>query len=157
MSQSNTVESWLQFQLRALARDELSPIYFSTGYIDDIPDDAPQRWQLAVDMIYRCVVSGLMGVVTPRYRNDHNAFFHAIRTLNPYTESGVNLWYGADLFSTDSLVELIDKYFPKTGPYDPLVNPAFIHELKDIFAQHDVPWSDAPLLPIITNDHSASA
>jgi hypothetical protein len=157
MSQSNTVESWLQFQLRVLTQDELSPSYFSTGFIDGIPDRTPQRWQLAVDMMYRCIVSGLVGVVTPRYRNDHDAFFHAIRILNPYDERGINLWYGVDLFSTDALVELIGKYFPETGQYDGTVNPVFIQELKDIFAEHNVPWSDAPLLPIVTNDHSASA
>ena len=157
MSQSNNIESWLQFQLRVLVKDELTPIYFSTGFIDDIPDDTPQRWQVAVVMIYRCVVSDLMGVVTPKYRDDHDAFFHAIRTLNPYKENGTNLWYGVDLFSTDKLVEIIEKYFPTGGPYDPSVNPVFIQELKDIFALHNVPWSDAPLLPVVANDHSSDA
>ncbi len=67
------------------------------------------------------------------------------------------LWHGGDLCPTERLLELIDKYIPEAGPYDRPVNPAFIQELKDIFAQHNVPWSDAPLLPIILNDHSAGA
>jgi hypothetical protein len=158
MSPSNNVESWLQFHLQLLARDDLSPASFLSGRIDDIPDRTPQRWQLAVDMMYRCIVSGLMGVHTPKYRNDHDAFFHVLRTFEPYgVGDGMALWHGGDLCPTERLVELVDKYFPKTGPYDRTVNPAFIQELKDTFAEHNVPWSDAPLLPIITNDHSASA
>ena len=158
MSPSNNIESWLQFGLQLLARDGSSPASFLSGRIDDVPDYTSQRWQLAVDMIYRCIVSGLMGVDTPKYRNDHDAFFHVLRTFEPYgAGGGMALWHGADLYPTEKLIELLDKYFPKTGPYERNVNPAFIHELKDIFAQHNVPWSDAPLLPILENDHSAGA
>jgi hypothetical protein len=158
MSTSNNIESWLQFHLRFIVRDEMSPAHFSSGRIDDIPDRTPQRWQLAVDMMYRCIVSGLIGVHTPKYRNDHDAFFHVLRTFDPYDNGdGMALWHGGDLCPTERLIELIGKYFPKTDPSDRTVNPAFIQELKDIFAQHDVPWSDAPLLPIVPNERSASA
>jgi hypothetical protein len=158
MSQPNTVESWLQLNLQLLARDDSSPAAFSTGRIDDIPDRTPQRWQLAVDMIYRCIVSGLMRVGTPRYRNDHDAFFHVLRTFEPYGQGdGMALWHGGDLWPTQRLVDLVERYFPQAGPHDRTVNLAFVQELKNIFAEHNVPWSDAPLLPITTNDNSASA
>ncbi len=148
MSEANTIESWLQFGLRILSGDDMSLIYFSSGRIDSIPDDTPQRWQLAVDMIYRCVVSGLLELTYPKYRADHDAFFHAIRTLNPFDRSGAVLWNWEQLYGTDKLVALIDKHFPKTGEYDPRLNLAFIQELRDIFAAAGAPWSDAPLLPV---------
>jgi hypothetical protein len=140
-----------------LSRDDISPIHFSSGLIDSIPDDTPQRRQLAIDMMYRGIVSGLMGVVTPAYRNDHGAFFHDISALDPYVGDGIALWHGSDLCATEKLIELVDKYFPKTGPHDRTVNPAFIRELKDTFAENHVPWSDAPLLPVNTNNHSPGA
>jgi hypothetical protein len=158
MPQPNTVESWLQFGLQRLARDDISPAFFLGGRIDDIPDRTPQRWQLAVDMMYRCIVSGLIDVHTPRYRNDHEGFFHVLRTFAPYGQGdGMALWHGGDLCPTERLIDLLDKYFPKTGPCNRAVNPAFIQELTGIFAEHNVPWSDAPLLPIIRNDNSAIA
>jgi hypothetical protein len=157
MSKQDNIELWLQRQLRFLSKDELSPAFFSASAIAEVQDGTIERWQLAVDMIYRCIISGLIGVLTPKYRDDHDAFFHAIRTLSPYGESGINLWHGADLFSTDELVEIVEKHFPAADPYDPSVNPAFIQELKDIFGQHGVPWSDATPLLVVANGQSASA
>jgi hypothetical protein len=149
MSGQDSIASWLQRFLRILSKDDLSPGFFSDSTIVGIKDRTPDRWQLAVDMIYRCIVSGLMGVLTPKYRSDLDAFFHDLRTLNPYDDSGIVLWNGADLYSTDALVDLVDKYFPNTGgAYDGTVNPAFIEELRAIFASAGVPWSDAPLLPV---------
>ena len=151
MSGQDSIESWQQRFLRILSKDDLSPGFFSDSTVVGIKDRTPERWQLAVDMIYRCIVSGLMGVLTPKYSNDVDAFFHDIRTLNPYDESGIVLWNGADLYSTDTLVDLINKHFPsRGGPYDGTVNPAFIEELRAIFFAAGVPWSDAPLLPVIT-------
>lgn len=158
MSQPNTVESWLQIDLQLLTRDDLSPAYFMSGLIDAIPDRTPQRWQLAVDMIYRCITSGLIQVGTPRYRDDNDTFFHVLRTSDPYGQGdGMALWHGGDLWPTEALIELIGRYFPQPGPLNRTVNPAFIQELKEIFAAQNMPWSDAPLLPIVATGSSANA
>jgi hypothetical protein len=131
--------------------------YWSGGIIDDVPGYSSQRWQLAVDMIYRCVVSGLLELTYPTYRDDHDAFFQAIRTRSPFDqskgvqfdESGGVLWNWEQLFGTDKLVALVGKHFPKTDEYDPNLNPAFVQELREIFSAAGVPWSDAPLLPVM--------
>ncbi|THD42331.1 MAG: hypothetical protein E7774_15745 [Bradyrhizobium sp.] len=158
MSQPNTVESWLQFNLQLLIDDNESPVGFMSGRVDGMPDRTPQRWQLAVDMIYRCIVSGLIQIATPQYRDDRDAFFHVLRTFDPYVDDdGILLWHGGQLSPTEALIAMVGKYFPTTGHYERTVNPAFIQELKDIFAAHGVPWSDAPLLPIVTGEDSARA
>lgn len=163
MQTHNTVDFWMQQHLLVLTSDDMSLAYLTGGTIDDVPDYSPQRWQLAVDMIYRCVVSGLLELTYPKYRGDRDAFFQAVRTLSPFgqssgipfDQSGGVLWNWEQLYGTDKLVALVDKYFPKTGgAYDDAVNPAFIQELHDVFAAAGVPWSDAPLLPIAATQGS---
>jgi hypothetical protein len=150
MPTTRTIDSWLQHNLRMLTKDDLSIGYFESGNIDSVPDYSTQRWQLAVDMIYRCVVSGLLELTYPNYRVDHNAFFQAIRTQNPFDQSGGFLWNWEQLHGTDKLIALVDKHFPGAGVANyETVNPAFIQKLRDIFATAGVAWSDAPLLPIV--------
>jgi hypothetical protein len=146
---TNTVECWLQQGLRLLTKDDLSLAFFESGNIDDVPDRTPERWQLAVDMIYRGVVSGLLELTYPKYRADHDAFFQAITILNPFDQSGVALWNGQQLYGTEKLAALVDKHFPKAADKcDGAVNTAFVKDLRDIFAAAGVPWSDGPALPI---------
>jgi hypothetical protein len=156
MSEQDNIDLWLQRHLRILSKDDLSPAFFSSSTIVGIGDRTRQRWQIAVDTIYRCIVSDLVRVLTPKYRDNRDEFFHAIRTLNPFDDNGVVLWNGVVLCSTDGLIALIDKYFPKTEGYDPRANPAFIEKLRAIFSENSVPWSDAPLLPIIARDPDQS-
>ncbi len=158
MSEQKNIELWLQTCLRFFASDDLSLVSFSSSTISGMPNYTLERWQLAVDMIYRCVVSGLLEFTYPNYRDDHDAFCQAIRTRSPFDESGGVLWNWEQFYGTDKLVALVNGHFPDAAvaSHD-AVDPAFIQELKDIFAEHNVPWSDAPLLPIILNDHSAGA
>ena len=165
MSTPRTIDGWLQHNFRALTEDDELLAYLASGCIDGVPDYSPKRWQLAVDMIYRSVVSGLSELTYPKYRADHMAFFHEIKTRSPFDrggegpfgDSGGVLWNWEQLYGTDKLATLIDKHFPKIDAnHDEIVNPAFIQELHDIFAAAGVPWSDAPLLPIITGNNSAS-
>jgi hypothetical protein len=163
MAINHTVDSWTQEHLRVLAKDDMSLAYVAGGIVDDVPDYSAQRWQLAVDMIYRCIVSGLLELTYPKYRVDHDGFFYAIRTLSPFDrsddvpfdESGGVLWNWEQLRGTDTLVDLINKHFPdRGGAYDGTVNPAFIEELRSTFASAGVPWSDATLLPVTTKSRS---
>jgi coproporphyrinogen III oxidase len=157
MQTQHAVDLWAQQRLVVLASEDMSLAYWSGGIIDDVPGYSSQRWQLAVDMIYRCVVSGLLELTYPTYRDDHDAFFQAIRTRSPFDqskgvqfdESGGVLWNWEQLFGTEKLVALVGKHFPKTDEYDPNLNPAFVQELREIFSAAGVPWSDAPLLPVM--------
>ncbi len=155
MSEQKNIELWLQTCLRFFASDDLSLVSFSSSTISGMPNYTLERWQLAVDMIYRCVVSGLLEFTYPNYRDDHDAFFQAIRTRSPFDESGDVMWNWEQLYGTDKLVALVDKRFPKTGGADnEIVNPAFIQDLRDIFAAAGVPWSNALLLPITATQGS---
>ncbi len=151
----DNIEQWLQNRMRLFSADDLPLTYFSSSIIAGAQYDNLERWQLAVDMIYRCIVSGLLELTYPKYRTDHDAFFQAIRTRSPFDpgppfdDSGAVLWNVEQLYGTDKLIGLVDKYFPNTGnAYDETVNPAFVEELRDVFAAAGVPWSDAPLLPV---------
>jgi hypothetical protein len=157
MSGQETIESALQTNLRILSSDDMPLVLFSSSTIVGLQNNTQERWQLAVDTIYRCVVSGLLELTYPKYRADHNAFFQAIRTQNPFDRSGGVLWNWEQLYGTDKLVALVDKNFPDAGEaYDEAVDPAFIQELREIFAAAGVPWSDTPLLPVILTSAGAA-
>ena len=67
------------------------------------------------------------------------------------------MWNWEQLYGTDKLVALVDKNFPDAGEaYDEAVDPAFIQELREIFAAAGVPWSDTPLLPVILTSAGAA-
>ena len=111
MSEQENIELWLQTRLRFFASDDLSLVSLSSSTIVGMPNYTLKRWQLAVDMIYRCVVSGLSDLTYPKYRNDHDAFFQAIRTRSPFDESGDVMWNWEQLCGTDKLVALVNGRF----------------------------------------------
>jgi hypothetical protein len=149
MSTSIRSEQWLQNRLRVLAVDDLSIVNFALGLSGEIPDELPNRWQFCIDMLYRTTTSKLLEIHNFVACHDLDSFYHAIRTISPFEEQGVVLWNGTLVYGTDQLIQLIGKYFPKTSGRDSRLNPAFIQELKAIFAANNVPWSDAALLPVI--------
>lgn len=139
----------LQLHLRELLDDDSSCISFILGNIDGMPINTSVRWQYGADMIYRCIVSGV--VTVPYFQidcEDLESFFRAIRTLNPFDSSGGMMWSGTFLRGTDRLENLLKKHFSDVPLYDPKLNAAFVKELKEIFVLHNVPWSETPLLPI---------
>ncbi|PXV58497.1 hypothetical protein SAMN04487785_115146 [Dyella jiangningensis] len=56
------VAIWLQGRIAMMSTDDMSALAFSSGRIESCPDDTIARWQLAVDMIHRCVVSGVLEI-----------------------------------------------------------------------------------------------
>jgi hypothetical protein len=141
----------LQLHLRELLDDDSSCISFILGNIDGMPINTSVRWQYGADMIYRCIKSGL--VIVPYFQidcEDLETFFVAIRTLNPFDSSGGMMWSGTFLRGTKKLQNQLEKYFSDVPQYDPKQNLAFVKELEEIFQQHDVPWSESALLPIIS-------
>jgi hypothetical protein len=145
-----SVAHQLQWQLRELSVDDSSCASFASGNIEDIPDNTVHRWQFGVDMIYRCFRSDLALVLYDQRKfGDINSFLVAIRTLTPFDRGGGMTWNANFLRGTDSLRNLIGKYFSDISQYDPNLNPAFVKELEEIFQRHDVAWSETPLLPIL--------
>jgi hypothetical protein len=139
---------WLQKNLRTLAEDDSSCAYFLSGIVDNLPDYTVSRWQLAADMIYRCVKSKLILIYNFADCTDEASFFVAIRTLSPFKSEGGLLWNGTLLYGSDMLTTIVEKHFPPSQPYSPDINCAFGEELDEIFQRNGVPWSETPLLPI---------
>jgi len=144
------VESWLQRQLRTMAVDDGSCAYFISGNIATIENYTLERWQFGLDMIYRCLKSGLILVHDFVGYPDEVAFIRALQTLSPFEDEGGVLWNGSLIYGSDFLVEVVEKHFPPSAPYSPASNSAFGEELDSIFQRHGVPWSETPLLPILS-------
>jgi len=144
----NDVQSWLQRQLRTMAVDDSSCAYFISGNIASNENYTLERWQFGLDMIYRCLKSGLILVHDFVGYPDEVAFTHALQTISPFGDEGGVLWNGSLIYGSQLLVELVEKHFPPSLPYSPAVNSDFGEDLESIFQRHGVPWSEAPLLPI---------
>lgn len=140
----------LQWQLRELTVDDSSCASFASGNIESIADSTVQRWQFGVDMIYRCFRSDLALILYDQRKfSDIDSFLIAIRTLTPFDRSGGMTWNATFLRATKNLRSLSSKYFSNVPQYDPTLNIAFIKKLEETFQQHDVAWSETPLLPIL--------
>jgi hypothetical protein len=144
----NDIGLWLQKNLRTLAEDDSSCAYFVSGNLNTIPNYTSSRWQLAVDMIYRCVRSNLILIHNFADCDDEASFFVAIRALSPFRSEGGLLWNGTLLCGSDTLTTIVEKHFPPSQPFSPDINHAFGEELDEIFQRNGVPWSETPLLPI---------
>jgi len=142
------IARWLQNNLRTLAEEESSCAYFLSGNVKTVPDYTSSRWQLAVDMIYRCVKSKLTLIYNFADCDDEASFFVAIRTLSPFRSEGGLLWNATLLYGSDMLTTIVEKHFPPSQPYSPDINLAFVEELDEIFRRNGVPWSKTPVLPI---------
>lgn len=118
----------------------------------------PERWQLGVDTIYRALACDLIGVKPFIGPYDEKSFLRAIRTLSPYDrdQGNIALWNGTSIYGTERLSKLCGHSFPATGGYDGMVNPAFVEALEQLFAEDDVPWSDRPLLPVVSAGAAAA-
>jgi hypothetical protein len=133
-----------------MAVDDGSCAYFISGNIASIENYTLARWQFGLDMIYRCLKSELILVHDRVGYPDEVAFIRALQTLSPFGDEGGVLWNGSLVYGSDLLVKIVEKHFPPSLPYSPVVNSAFGEELDSIFGRHAVPWSETPLLPILS-------
>jgi hypothetical protein len=63
----------------------------------------------------------------------------------------------AIVWGAPRLDKLIEAHFPSPDQHEDKLNPAFIEALEQIFAENGVPWSDKPLLPIMSNAANSEA
>lgn len=122
------------------------------GMVKYVPDGRGSyltlEWQNAVDNIYRYIKSDLIFVVNEVNCAKFGSFFEAIRRVSPFGRNDRMIWAGTILDPTEKLLTLIDNYKDKDVRLG-IVNPEFIEEIEEIFAKAGVPWSPAPLLPIV--------
>ncbi len=146
----NDIALWLQETLHEYDGERWGMVDFALGTLSSSPAYTVARWQLGVDVIYRTLTCGLIGVEPFLGRYDKTSFLHAIRTLSPYehADAAVVLWNGTRIYGTERLRKLFDAHFSPSGGYDGKLNLAFIEALEQNFAENGLPWSDKPLLPI---------
>lgn len=162
----NDVGLWLQKTLLGYDGERWSMADFVLGNLGSIPVYTVARWQFGVDMVYRAITCDL--VWTDRFGfPDLSSFFRAIRTLSPDDKSGASiwngkshveggfLWNGSTIYGTKRLGRLVEACFPPPGERDDKLNPAFIEALEETFAQHNVAWTDKPLLPVLPDGPAA--
>jgi len=160
---------WLQETLHEYNGERWGMADFVLGKLDSIPEYTPARWQLGVDTVYRAVTCGLVQIDGFGGFPDLQSFFHAARTLSPdgkldavlwtgkFNVSGPGIWNGTSVGGTERLRKLFAAYFPSPDGYDGKLNLAFSEALERIFAENGVPWSDKPLLPILSVGAGAGA
>ena len=148
---------WLQRKLQTLAHDDYGLVLFAHGILDIIPDYSNDRWQLAVDMIYRAIKCDLVKVHKFVECHDEESFFEAIRTVSPYGNAGAVLWNGTVIYGTEKLEKLVDSFVSDDSDDEGTANSSFIEAIEAIFADVGVPWSEEPLLTIMPADARVGA
>jgi hypothetical protein len=147
---------WLQEQMLGLYHEDWGLVYMLYGNLASIPDDTPERWQLAVDLIYRGLVCDLIKIKDYGATADRASFLQAIRTLNPWGD-GAGFWHATLVWDAPRLEKLIKAHFPAPDQHQDKLNRAFIEALEQIFAENGVPWSDKPLLPVMPSPANSQA
>ena len=148
---------WLQEILLEYDGWQWGLVSFAHGKIASIPADTEARWQLGVDVIYRTLTCELIGVNVYMECDEPASLLSAIRSVSPFVDFGGFLWNGTQVSGTKRLSKLVEAHFPPAGQRDGKLNSAFIEALEQIFAEHGVPWSDKPLLPIMPNAANSQA
>jgi hypothetical protein len=115
-----------------------------------------QTWQYAVDVIHRCLISGLWSILNKEWMHYHGAenydlFCKKLSELNPFNLSGEGeeFWLEPLLSRTELSLSLIKKYgISRTSKY--LCTP-LICEIEDIFSANGVSWKYGSFYPIAIN------
>ncbi len=148
---------WLQETLLEYNGWQWGLVSFALGQIASLPAGGEARWQFGVDIIYRTLTCDLIGVDVYIECHDRTSLLNAIRTVSPFKDLGGSLWNGTQVSGTQRLSQLAAAYFPSSGELNHTLNPAFIEALEQIFAENGLPWSEKPLLPIMTAGAGAGA
>ncbi|WP_157160310.1 hypothetical protein [Cupriavidus sp. BIS7] len=112
------------------------------------------RWQYAVDLIYRLLISGLIcGTQNIDISSEiaslrNNKYVHSLARVDPFSPDIQIEWMEWDLYSTERCRELLNKYGISPS-YDGDVVVPFMDEIEALFAQHGVSWQASPIIPVM--------
>jgi len=155
----------LQQCMCVLTEDEYSPD--SIGYIQC-------GWEFSVNIIYRCMVSGIWGIWNGGWlesrgivRNDYYGFCKRLAGIDPKDAFRPELpkqerWIASDYWviphisATPLNDALLDKHSPQAGDYRYLYENLcipLIEEIEALFEQHGVPWRAGGLFEIGKKEH----
>lgn len=150
------VAAWLQFQMYLITLDRHSPESFITSTYA-LCQDPKSRWQLSVDIIYRCGVCGLMNLCNSEAWqaegiSDVGDLSKTLAKLNPEDWNNnlvLKYWVAPEIVGTDFCQSLCDKYDLHGYSYTPgVVCESFIEEVEALFERNGVSWSDTPLIEL---------
>lgn len=157
------IASQLQFNLYLVSLEGYCPDLFVGGRQTTLPSDAHIRWQLAVDTIYRCLISGLIDIwndawMASKRINNYFDFAKALAMHNPFDENqfekiGAVYWLEPLLYATDKCKALITKHQIQNFEEDVVCEP-FIDDLESLFEENAVPWTNEPLIAIVSPKHT---
>lgn len=155
-----SVAKWLLFNLHTLKSDAMSPDFFPGGINDDsYPSSSAADQKLAVNMIYRCLKSGLIDIDPPDWRELYGLysieeFAQELARVDQFgghrmEEAGhdqhlddMKIWLGPLLHCTDAGESLVNRYFPEELNLEDEPRVARFNEvICQIFEDHGVPWS----------------
>lgn len=136
---------------------------YATSFFGCLPKEISDkaRWQLAVDMIYRFLLSGLIvpgherkraresGLAgnPVRLKEEYRQYVELLSKANPYASGSDDIaWYIWDLCSSELGNELLKKY--KIDTYEDVLCEQLIGEIEILFEAAGVPWKEEPIIPI---------
>ena len=156
MKMPSNVAAWLQCQLYLITIDRYSPESFTTSTYT-LCQDPKCRWQLAVDIIYRCGVCGLMDLWNrdlwqAEGISDVGVLAKVLAQLNPEDLEDslvLNYWVAPEIIGTDLCQSLSEKYDLDSYSYTPgVICESYIEEIEALFDRNGLSWSDAPLIEL---------
>ncbi len=159
MTVPNDISLKSQNTLRDLVRDDwtFSGMCFwrrdFLTYQND-PNDAclVLDWQLSVDFIYRCLISGLIEIINYERYADNAALVDDLRRCNPFDmQKGGLAWNGVFTYGTEQLEAIVKRFFKNDDEYASTVNREFIAAIGKAFEDAGVPWSNKPLIPVLSH------
>ncbi|MGN2410414.1 hypothetical protein [Pseudomonas syringae] len=119
-------------------------------------DENLQVWQYSVDVIHRCLVSGLWSIFNKEWMNyhkvkDYEFFCKKLSDLNPFnlSDEGEIFWLEPLLSRTDLSLSLIKKYGISSTSKDLCI--PFACEIEDIFSAKGVSWKSGSIYSITAN------
>jgi len=150
MRMNENTASRVQYDIYMVTADETSTSAIGIASGSDVHD-----WVYAVNLIYRCLVSGIwttdaapgmLSWLESQGLSDSHDFCKKLSKHNPFVCNDINMlyWMGPLLCNTDFGQSFIESFglenLEKEEPYSP-----FINALEQLFDEKGVPWEAGDL------------
>src|ERR1700744_6398529 len=144
MAMPSPIAYWIIQRLIDVADSGRTISGFVTARIANVDDESRSRWQLDIDMIYRCLVCDLITIVGSTEYDGLAEFIHTLRLVSPFVDLGGGFWNGNFADPTDKLIALCKPWFAQFETDKAAADAALIAAIEVQFDKHQVPWSDSP-------------
>ncbi len=142
--------SELPWHLYLLTLDDYSPSALAGGVAETVDGD---RWQYAVEVIFRCLSSGLWalwdeGVLDELGVDSCEGFCRGLARLSPavLSEEAQRFWLNPQLTSTEIALQLVAEYAVEGQPGE--LKEGIMERIEAVFADAGVPLERRVLFPV---------